>query len=359
MLPNSSRAMPGGLPSGPRSRSTGPSRQQNAGRSDLRTGSAIPPSRHVRPQKSLASLSSELTRTRTPQSSPPTSSESSRNWQRKYTPQSPQSPSSYRSTTSRTSQDSTSTTSSVSSIFDRVKNGAASYASSYTSVDDSGNEVDIEDSRGRSLRKQRALSPEPMLAPEKVDTERTDIGIGDGYTVWNRVAAAASTLTVSVSKAWAANVSMYPGEETPPGQESKLTRAMKAYHIEKARDPSELPAFLFTEHERQPRTSRVEKNVRGASGPGQESGVRVRHATGSTFTLDQSINRSTAPNNASNNTKLSQQGQKGTDRLKALREARRPQAITSSDVHVTAEQVASRPPKPRIGLPSTPGPRRR
>lgn len=42
--------------------------------------------------------------------------------------------------------------------------------------------------------------------------ERTDTGTGNGYTVWNRVATAASTLTISVSKAWAANVSVLSGE---------------------------------------------------------------------------------------------------------------------------------------------------
>ena len=45
-----------------------------------------------------------------------------------------------------------------------------------------------------------------------LDRERTDTGIGDGGTVWNRVTAAASTLTISVSKAWAANVSIFYGE---------------------------------------------------------------------------------------------------------------------------------------------------
>src|ERR1700749_1564032 len=40
--------------------------------------------------------------------------------------------------------------------------------------------------------------------------------------------------------------------ETPPGGESQLTRAMKAYHLEKARDPSDLPEWLFGEHERRP-----------------------------------------------------------------------------------------------------------
>jgi hypothetical protein len=39
---------------------------------------------------------------------------------------------------------------------------------------------------------------------------------------------------------------------TPPGEESRLTRALKAYHIDKARDPADLPEWLFEEHERRP-----------------------------------------------------------------------------------------------------------
>lgn len=38
--------------------------------------------------------------------------------------------------------------------------------------------------------------------------------------------------------------------DTPPGEESRLTRALKAYHVEKARDPTDLPPWLFEEHER-------------------------------------------------------------------------------------------------------------
>lgn len=37
---------------------------------------------------------------------------------------------------------------------------------------------------------------------------------------------------------------------TPPGEESRLTRAIKAYHIEKAQQPSDLPEWLFSERER-------------------------------------------------------------------------------------------------------------
>jgi hypothetical protein len=35
----------------------------------------------------------------------------------------------------------------------------------------------------------------------------------DGYSIWDRVATAASTLTVSVSKAWQANVNDAQGSE--------------------------------------------------------------------------------------------------------------------------------------------------
>jgi hypothetical protein len=40
--------------------------------------------------------------------------------------------------------------------------------------------------------------------------------------------------------------------ETPPGEESRLTRAMKAYHLAKARDLTDLPPWLFEEYERLP-----------------------------------------------------------------------------------------------------------
>ncbi len=38
--------------------------------------------------------------------------------------------------------------------------------------------------------------------------------------------------------------------DTPVGGESRLARAMKAYHIDKARDPADLPDWLFDERER-------------------------------------------------------------------------------------------------------------
>jgi hypothetical protein len=85
-----------------------------------------------------------------------------------------------------------------------------------------------------------------------VDTDiNTEHGLA-GKRLWDTVASVAGVLTVSVNKAWSTNVSMEPGEETPPGQDSRITRALKAYHISKARDPSELPEWLFEPHERMP-----------------------------------------------------------------------------------------------------------
>lgn len=71
-----------------------------------------------------------------------------------------------------------------------------------------------------------------------------------GSSIWNRLASAAGSLTVNVDLSWAANITADAGEETPIGQESRLTQAMKAYHIGKAQDPSDLPSWLFNERER-------------------------------------------------------------------------------------------------------------
>jgi hypothetical protein len=338
MLPQSPRARPGGLPTTPRSRSTGP-RPQNASRY-AEEPALPPPSRHVRQQQSIAAFPRESPRSRQPPRSSSPTSESG--WQRKHTHQSRLS---YESAPelprSRASQDSTSTTSSVSSLFDRVRNGATSYASSFTSVED--NDLDADQTRGRSLRKQRALSPEAMTI------EQTDTGTGDGFTVWNRVATAASTLTISVSKAWAANIS---GDEpvTPLGEDSRLTKAMKAYHIEKAEDPSDLPEWLFSPSERKsrqvPRSSRTRTineeppaAVSRRAPPFPEPSLRGKQ---SVIQESQASTVSTP---------------KGTDRLKALRDARRtPQVATSAHTYYKEQPriAPAPPPAQRVGLPSRP-----
>jgi hypothetical protein len=120
--------------------------------------------------------------------------------------------------------------------------------------------------------------------------------------------------------------------ETPPGQESRLTRAMKAYHLEKARDPTDLPTWLFDEHERRPPPSRpqvgthrdrdrydaVEATFTERPRPGGLRDIyEAAAATSSASPVkqDRPVVRSYADDGV--------QPSKATDRLKAMRDAKR------------------------------------
>lgn len=88
----------------------------------------------------------------------------------------------------------------------------------------------------------------------------------NGDSIWNRVAAAASVLSVNVNKAWYSRIGASEEEETAPGRDSHLIRVMKAYHLAKAHHPSELPEWLFDERERKPSlSSRFTESPRGAA----------------------------------------------------------------------------------------------
>jgi hypothetical protein len=112
--------------------------------------------------------------------------------------------------------------------------------------------IHSKDAYSRNLRSQSSRDDNPS---------QDDAMEESGSTLWNGFVNVASSLTVNVSKAWASNVNTQDGEETPAGQESRLTRAMKAYHLEKAKDPSELPHWLFNERERG-----VKGSTRGRTG---------------------------------------------------------------------------------------------
>ncbi|KAK0459686.1 uncharacterized protein EV420DRAFT_1268567, partial [Desarmillaria tabescens] len=178
---------------------------------------------------------------------------------------------------------------------------------------------------------------------------------GDGATIWSRVATAASTLTVSVSKAWATNVTTMSGEETPPGQESRLTRAMKAYHIEKARDPSDLPAWLFDEHERTPlsRYDRYEVAENPITELPRPRGLRdIYDAATVTPPAPSRFERTYRPNYADD-----YPPSKATDRLKALRDAKRSAVNPRANRDPPIDHYISQ--RDRIGLPSGPATRSR
>lgn len=86
--------------------------------------------------------------------------------------------------------------------------------------------------------------------------------------LWSRVTNAAGNLKVNVSKALGATLSPDAGEETPQGEESRLMRAMKAYHVDKARDANDLPDWLFEGRDREV-ISRLRGNAPGNVEPAQ------------------------------------------------------------------------------------------
>jgi len=148
--------------------------------------------------------------------------------------------------TTRTNSSSTTTSTSGSSFLDRIN-----APSSRTSLEDEQSEPPR---RGRggwaSYRGKKAVQAKDEQSDEEDRNESpTALIAGHGADLWGRVTAVASQLTVNVSHAWQYSI-LADGEETPPGEESRLTKAMKAYHLDRARSAVDLPPWLFTEQER-------------------------------------------------------------------------------------------------------------
>jgi len=239
--------------------------------------------------------------------------------------------------------------------------GARGYASSRTSLEDNES-IYPKDAYSRDLRDD---------APSQGDAME-----GSGSVLWNGFVNVASSLTVNVSKAWASNVNTQDGEETPAGQESRLTRAMKAYHLEKARDPSELPAWLFNERERG-----VKGSTRGRTGNDdiradtpempetppmtQSSGFRAIYASAASTEVQRS--RRYEPTGYGNDGITPS---KAANRLRAMREPKHGRMKPTDEVAVVMDKPLVRDGNkatggnvdtsnrvPRVGLPS--GPMRR
>jgi len=142
-----------------------------------------------------------------------------------------------------------------------------------------------------------------------------------GY-VWDRVTEAANVFTQEVSKVWATGLGGERGNEEEA--ESHLTRVMRAYHLSKARTPAELPAWLFSERERgqggllRPDTPNDGGQVEPE--PPQPAQRRTNRppiyqdGTAASFGQSKSIKTTMPPAQ----TKVS-----GSDRLKQMRELRR------------------------------------
>ncbi|KAJ7273669.1 hypothetical protein B0H12DRAFT_1319700 [Mycena haematopus] len=353
----SSRSRAGGLPSGPGPRARSVARTRDADRSrydDDSDGVASSRSsaRQVRPQKSMTSLNQSRSDPRPP---PMPSSRS-----RRPTYESSRSDSG----TNRSSD--TSTTSSGSSFLDRMKQ-TAGYASSRTSLEDD------EPDNKRSARSTRNRPSRRDSSPPELDETETET---HGDTLWSRIA---TSLTVNVSKAWATNITAFAGEdaETPVGQESRLTRAMKAYHLEKARDPADLPAWLFDEKERrrpepEPSRSRRRKEEydddnyevveKTRPEPPPSRGLKDIYAAAAASTTSTAASTATSARStrgARSYADDSPQPSRATDRLKALRDAKRGAVNPPrEEERVRDPEPEAPPPRRRVGLPSGPVSRR-
>lgn len=146
----------------------------------------------------------------------------------------------------------------------------------------------------------------------------------NGDSIWNRVAAAASVLTVNVNKAWYSRIGTSEEEETAPGRDSHLIRVMKAYHLAKAHHPSDLPDWLFDERERKPSlSSRFAESPRGAvsdAQPPRPSALRHIYDDAASH-APQTSHSQTASHVLASPEKTGPS--KAADRLKALRDAKR------------------------------------
>jgi len=361
-----------GLPKAPRSRSVAPPRQDEPFSNYSRESSSRyegPSSfRQVQPQWSMAS-GMPPARDRSDPPHHPRSPQTSRphNHSRAYELNRQEFNASSSSTAS----------SNGSSLLDRLK--SAGNTSSRTSL-----EEDYGPLRGGRGHNSKAIEDSRRLYQEHGHEEGSGTTAGVGYTIWSRLATAAGTLSVDVSKAWAVNVALASGEETPPGRESRLTQAMKAYHLEKARDPSDLPEWLFEEHERQPvgrsRFTANQNNRQDEYEDTVESRIPVSRSRGLQDIYNSAAVQPNVSSRASGKPNRNMPNRfddelvtpsKATDRLKALRHAKRQNnrhdadAVKSSaradrrDGTGGTEILDTSPPPPRIGLPSGPGARAR
>ncbi|KAG8757508.1 hypothetical protein FRC14_001985 [Serendipita sp. 396] len=189
-----------------------------------------------------------------------------------------------------------------------------------------------------------------------------------GNTLWGRVVGA---LTINVSKAWESNGP--DGPETPPGGETRLTKAMKAYYLQRARAHTDLPHWLFDEQERMPTRpparERAAVNGDGSRGRydedyGDEAPPPKQQPTRGAL-RDVYEKAKPAPNRPSPSTTVygSDTGameSKATSRLRAMRDARRQEAgVAGGSAYVPSkydtDYETGRRSTDRTGLPSRPG----
>ncbi|ELU44521.1 SLY1 protein [Rhizoctonia solani AG-1 IA] len=176
-------------------------------------------------------------------------------------------------------------------------------------------------------------------------------------TLWSRMAAVAGGLT-----------------DTPPGQDSRITTALKKHYIKQVSDPRQLPSWLFSDIERQVGRSHARREPesddvqyeKGSSILPHESTAPVRsHARHEGAYMSPQPAPPREPTRARTFDDEAPAPTRAATRLRALRDAKRgpivqrearaptPPLVTESQPETYP--VASPPPRPRIGLPPRPG----
>ncbi|KZV91071.1 hypothetical protein EXIGLDRAFT_719703 [Exidia glandulosa HHB12029] len=262
---------------------------------------------------------------------------------------------------------STSTSSSASSLLDRMKQRGVS--SARTSIDD---DPPPPTKAATSLRTRSKLQQQQQYREPSPEYEPSNepVPSGEGSSIWGRMVAATTSLRVNVSTA-ISNVTREDGEETPPGQESRLTRAMKEYYLRKARDPNDLPTWLFEPAERT--VSSKPSNISSTTTSSSRSRPSARdepppptQSRGLRDIYERAQQQQQAPL-ARSPTLAQRDGvdSRAASRLKALREAKRSAvgATREYDQYYRSDQQQQYEPEPepeprrpaRVGLPSRPG----
>jgi len=142
-----------------------------------------------------------------------------------------------------------------------------------------------------------------------------------GY-VWSRVTEVANVFTHEVSKVWATGLgnAVYENVEG----ESHLINVMRAYHLFKARTPSELPEWLFSERERgQGGLLRLDPRNDGGEAKAEPIQPAQRRNRPEITYQDKSPRLGTQSKNIKTAMPLEQSKVSGADRLKQMRSLRR------------------------------------
>ncbi|KAH7340445.1 hypothetical protein B0J17DRAFT_651358 [Rhizoctonia solani] len=221
-------------------------------------------------------------------------------------------------------------------------------------------------------REERILSPEPLDSSAQPDTTNAS-------SIWSRVTAVAGGLSVNVGKAWEAKDDLSE-PDTPPGRDSRVTTALKKHYIKQVSDPRQLPAWLFSDIERQVGRS-FSRRERGSidsqdevhsSSAAYETPAPVRSRTrhDDAYMSSQPTPRRERTRTATYDDEAPGPTRAAT-RLRAMRDAKRgsptEREAYASD-HAPAplaepepepQSVVAAPPRPRVGLPARPGRPRR